>query len=65
MKDVENEEKLSLDSPTPNAIIFTAIRLIQQCAKADYGFAASAELFSDFLIISDLPIDDKIKVKHI
>ena len=53
---------MNIEEPTPDGIIFTALRLIQQCAKAEYGFLASAEVFSDFSVISELPIDDSTKV---
>ena len=61
--DIESEEKLSLEKPTPSGIVFTAIKIVQQASKAKFNFAAASEIYEDFTIISELPIEDDFKVR--
>ena len=60
--DIESEEKLSLEKPTPSGLIFTAIRIVQQASKEKFNFAAASEIYEDFTIISELPLEDDLKV---
>ena len=61
--DIESEEKLSLEKPTPSGIVFTAIRIVQQATKEKFNFAAASEIYEDFTIISELPLEDDFKVR--
>lgn len=61
--DIESEEKLSLEKPTPSGIVFTAIKIVQQASKEKFNFAAASEIYEDFTIISELPIEDDFKVR--
>ena len=60
--DIESEEKLSLEKPTPSGLVFTAIRIVQQASKEKFNFAAASEIYEDFTIISELPLEDDLKV---
>lgn len=57
----ENEEKLNVESPTPGGLVYTAVRLMQQCTRVKFNYAAAAEVFAPFHIINELPLDEKIK----
>ena len=61
--DIESEEKLSLEKPTPSGLVFTAIRIVQQASKEKFNFAAASEIYEDFTIISELPLEDDFKVR--
>ena len=64
LKDIDKEEKLDLDNPTANGVVFTALRLMDQCAQKKANFAASQEVFRSFVsIINELTIDDDLKVR--
>ena len=60
--DIESEEKLSLEKPTPSGLVFTAIRIVQQASKEKFNFAAASEIYEDFRIITELPLEDDLKV---
>ena len=60
--DIESEEKLSLEKPTPSGLVFTAIRIVQQASKEKFNFAAASEIYEDFTIISELTLEDDLKV---
>ena len=60
--DIESEEKLSLEKPTPSGLVFTAIRIVQQASKEKFNFAAASEIYEDFKIITELPLEDDLKV---
>ena len=62
ISDIESEEKLSLEKPTPSGLVFTAIRIVQQASKEKFNFAAASEIYEDFTIISELPLEDDLKV---